>query len=86
MADSTTIPALRYAHEIEGERPDIQVLTIYVSKEDLLKLIKGNSRIFTLSDVSGYYPLWAEDTETLKSFSISQREHIFEIELSKSPE
>jgi hypothetical protein len=77
IADTTVIPTLEYTHYIEGKRQDIRLYTLH-DNYDGYKDYLATTRVFTLSDVKGYYPNWA-DVEQLKPFSISNTEHIFEI-------
>ena len=78
MADSTTIPSLLYVHEIECVRPDINISGLGEPKEDMLAFSKSGKRLFTISDVKGYYPDWIEPAQ-LRAFKLSETEHIFEI-------
>jgi hypothetical protein len=78
LADSTSLPPLLYVHEIEHARPDLKIFTFSEPKEEILTFAKSGERLFTISDVKGYYPVWVEPT-WLRPFKLSETENIFEI-------
>lgn len=79
LADRTTIPALKYIQEIEQQRPDLRIFYLSEPLESVRAACDDDDRIFTLSDVEGYYPSWVTDKARLKPFAISESENIFEI-------
>ena len=79
LADNTTIPALKYVQEIEQQRPDLRIFYLSESRESVRAACNDGDRIFTLSDVEGYYPPWITHKDRLKPFAISETENIFEI-------
>ncbi len=78
LADKTTLPPLQYLHDIEKIRLDVEILLL-PDKQTLRNLHPSRRRVFTISDVKGYYPAWVKDPRNLIPFPISKTEHIFEI-------
>ncbi len=79
FADSTTIPPLQYVHDIEQRRPDIDLTGTGGLRDEYRSVMESGRRLFTISNVKGYYPNWVESKDWLKPFSISETEHIYEI-------
>lgn len=77
LTDSTVMPVFQFVLEIEGKRPDIQLKKIYLSQDEL-DLASGR-RVFTFSNVKGYYPPSIPTPDWLSPFWITESEHIFEI-------
>jgi len=84
LADTTTIPPLKYVQEIEGQRRDIRIFAIFQSLDTLSRLDPSAENVFTLSNIRGYYPPWVERTEWLKPFALSDTEMIYKIDLSRA--
>ena len=78
LADKTTVPPLQYIQEIEKTRPDVDIYTP-TDKVTIQNLDLAERRVFTISNVKGYYPAWVQNPENLIPFPISDTEHIFEI-------
>ncbi len=78
LADKTALPPLQYLHEVEMVRPDVDILLL-PDKFTIQNLRLAQRRVFTISNVKGYYPAWVKDPENLIRFPISTTEHIFEI-------
>jgi len=79
LADKTTLPPLQYLHDIEMVRLDVEILLL-PDKTVVQNLRPGQRRVFTISNVPGYYPTWVKDPGNLRPFPISKTEHIFEID------
>jgi len=77
--DTTTMAPVLYAHEIEGQRPDIEVYCFSYKTPGMQHSADSVGRVFTLSNVKHYYPQWVADAAWLKPFTISDSERIFEI-------
>lgn len=75
--DTTTMAAILYAHEIEGQRPDIEVYRFSYKNPEIQHSSDG--KVFTLSNVKHYYPKWVKSVEWLEPFAISDSENIYEI-------
>jgi hypothetical protein len=81
LADRTTISALHYAQQIEHGREDLQILSTETPIDELPSfLVNENIHLFTLSNVTGYFPIWARD---FTPFALSDSEQIWEIHLPK---
>ena len=78
LADKTTLPPLQYLHEVEMVRPDVEILLL-PNKITIQNIRLAHRRVFTISNVKGYYPPWVKDPGNLIGFPISKTEHIFEI-------
>lgn len=76
FADSTTIPAFLYVHEVENRRKDIDILPLGPGKEKPQEF--GDRPIFTLSIVKGYYPEWA-DGDKLLEIPLTENNFIYRI-------
>jgi hypothetical protein len=86
LADMTTLPLLHYTQQIERNRPDLRVLTTETPKEQVLDLLSGPAgRLFTLSNIRGYYPRWVNEPQ-LVPFALSDSEQIWEIVRPLKPE
>ncbi len=78
VPDLTLMRTLIYMHEIEKIRPDVKLFR-FGEFEEIREELQPESRIFTISDVKGYYPKWVEGKNWLRPFAISDTENIFEI-------
>ena len=78
LADKTTLPPLRYVHSVEKVRLDVDIYLL-PDKATMQNLHLAQRRVFTISNVKGYYPHWVKDPGNLKQFPISKTEYIFEI-------
>jgi hypothetical protein len=78
FADKTTLPPLQYLHEVEMVRPDVDI-SLLPDKATIQNMQLAQRRVFTVSNVKGYYPHWVKEPANLTRFPISKTEHIFEI-------
>lgn len=86
LADMTTLPLLQYSQGIEGNRQDLRIVTINAPKKPILDPLSGPAaRLFTLSNVRGYYPKWANESQ-LVPFALSDSEQIWEIDWPSNPD
>jgi hypothetical protein len=79
IPDTTTLPAFQYVHFAEGVRPDVSVLDFSASDRVLDKIRSSGAKVFTISNVPGYYPEWVKNESELKPVPIGDSEVIFEI-------
>ena len=79
LADATTLPPLQYLQEVEGVRPDVCVRGAGETGSAGRPAGLEGRRVFTISDVEGYYPRWVRERSWLKPYPISAEEVIFEI-------
>jgi hypothetical protein len=83
IPDATTLPVFQYVHFIEGMRPDVSVLDFSESGRFLGKIKSSGVKVFTISNVKGYYPEWVKSESDLKPVPIGDSEVIFEIVTSR---
>ncbi len=77
IADSTTLPPLRYVRYFEGRRPDVLLVVpeehreYWTARQDLLgKLQEEGRRVFVVSDHPAYIPRWVRLYGRLERFGL----------------
>ncbi len=80
LLDSTPFSVFIYAQEIDGMRPDIELVEGGNLTDQLIVKISAGQRLFNLYGM-GDCPKWVKQADWLKPFAISDTENIFEIVL-----